>query len=192
MTPTPPPSTVTSPFAGTPLTRRGMLAGVAALGAVAIVNACGGDDSGATSTAPSDTSTATPGTSAVTSAAPTRSVVDEFGELTIPADPQRVVFMDVTTLGNALALGFPVDRIVAAGFADDDRAPWSYLEPYAALASIADSGDINEPNAELVATFDADLIVMLSLFDEQRDQLAKLGTPVYVALNGYNSIDEMM
>jgi ABC-type Fe3+-hydroxamate transport system substrate-binding protein len=100
--------------------------------------------------------------------------------------------MDVTTLGNALALGFPVDRIVAAGFADDDRAPWSYLEPYASLASIADSGDINEPNAELVATFDADLIVMLSLFDEQRDQLAKLGTPVYVALNGYNSIDEMM
>jgi iron complex transport system substrate-binding protein len=190
MTPTPPPSTEPSPLPGLPITRRRLFAGVAAIGAVAIVNACGGDDSGASSPTPSGGATAAPDTSAGTTG--TRTVIDEFGKVTVPAEPQRVVFMDVTTLGNALALGLPVERIAAAGFANNDRAPWSYLEPYASLSSIADSGDINEPNAEHVATFDADLIVMLSMFDEQRDQLAKLGTPLYTALNGYNSIDEMM
>lgn len=199
MTPQHIPGADTPTQAGTPLTRRRMLAGVAVLGAAVIVTACGGDDSAddaTTSSTASDASasltTPVPTTSAGADAGTTRTVVDEFGEVAVPIDPQRVVFMDQTTLGNALALGFPADRIVGAGFAGTEPAVWSYLEPYAPLAQIADAGDINSPNGELVATFDADLIVMLSGFDEQRDVLTKIGPPVYVALNGYNSIDEMM
>ena len=36
------------------------------------------------------------------------------------------------------------------------------------------------------------MIVVLSMWNEVRAKLLKLGVPVYTALNGYNSVDEMM
>jgi ABC-type Fe3+-hydroxamate transport system substrate-binding protein len=99
--------------------------------------------------------------------------------------------MDQTTFGNALALGFPIERVAGVGFAGADRSAWSYLEQYAPISNVADSGDINLVDAEQVAALDPDLIVMLSAFDDAREQLAGIA-PIYTALNGYNSVDETM
>jgi iron complex transport system substrate-binding protein len=171
-----------------PVSRRQLLAAAAGLGTALIVVACGDDEAASSSSsATADTDTDTDPATVTT-----RTVTDEFGPVDVPVDPQRVVFMDTTTFGNALALGFPVDRIVGVGFADVDRSAWSYLESYTPLAPFADSGDINNPNIEQVAALDPDLIVQLSLFDEQRAQLIEIGPPLYVALNGYSSVDEMM
>jgi iron complex transport system substrate-binding protein len=181
-----------------PVSRRQLLATAAGIGTALLAAACSDDEAtdppaatGQPSSTEPESASSSSGTGG-TSSATTRTVTDEFGPVDVPVEPQRVVFMDTTTFGNALALGFPVDRIVGVGFADVDRSAWSYLESYTPLAPFADSGDINNPNIEQVAALNPDLIVQLSLFDEQRAQLIEIGPPLYVALNGYGSVDEMM
>ena len=74
---------------------------------------------------PRPPATAAPATTAAaTGDAATHALIDEFGEVEVPVAPQRVVFMDATTLGNAVALGFPADRIAGVAFgAHLDPAP---------------------------------------------------------------------
>ena len=184
-------------------------------GSAAVIAACGDDEPAADDTASADVGGADEGsTDAVTSTTPppaaataapatttgatsdaaTHVLTDEFGEVEVPVAPQRVVFMDATTLGNAVALGFPADRIAGVAFgADLDPAEWyGYLADDIDLAALTNVGELAEPNLEAIAAVNPDVIVVLSMWDEVRDELLKLGVPVYTALNGYNSVDEMM
>jgi iron complex transport system substrate-binding protein len=179
-------------------------------GSAAVLAACGDDDGDATSTdsagapesqatdrAPS-TSDAPPATStnsgtAASDNGTTHVLTDEYGDVEVPVDPQRVVFMDGTTLGNALALGFPAERIAGVAFAETDLDQYyGYLSEFADLNALTNVGDLTAPNLEAIAAVDPDLIVILSLWDESYAQLKEMGVPVYCALNGYNSVDEMM
>ncbi len=182
-------------------------------GSAAVVAACGDDESAADDTGlrrdqqrrrerhrwrsvdePPPPATAAPATTAAASDAATHALIDEFGEVEVPVAPQRVVFMDATTLGNAVALGFPADRIAGVAFgADLDPVEWyGYLADDIDLAALTNVGELAEPNLEAIAAVNPDVIVVLSMWDEVHDELLKLGVPVYTALNGYNSVDEMM
>lgn len=156
-------------------TRRGFLAGSAAL-VGALVSGCGG------------------GSSEAVDAGSTRTVRDAVGQIVIPTEPQRVVFMDTTTFANAIALGFPADRIAGVGFPDNDRGNHRWLEPALDidLDDFEAASFVGDPNLEQIHELRPDLIVMLSNWDEVRTTLQTLDVPVYTALNGYNSVDEYL
>jgi iron complex transport system substrate-binding protein len=144
----------------------------------------------ATSAAPS--SSATPGTTVVGRAI-THVLDDEYGEVEVPVNPQRVVFMDGTTFGNAVALGFAPERIAGVAFgATNLDQYYGYLSNAVDLHALVNVGDLTAPNLESIAAVDPDLIVVLSLWDESYAALKDLGVPVYTALNGYGTVDEMM
>jgi iron complex transport system substrate-binding protein len=177
-------------------------------GSTAVLAACGDDESDnedagdrtsadtgaatttATSAAPS--SPATPSTT-VGGGATTRVLNDEYGEVEVPVNPQRVVFMDGTTFGNAVALGLAADRIAGVAFGGTDLDQYyGYLSNAVDLHALVNVGDLTAPNLESIAAVDPDLIVVLSLWDESYAALKDLGVPVYTALNGYGTVDEMM
>lgn len=151
------------------------------------------------STAAGDTSGGEPGSTEAddekddAASAATRTVMDFYGEVEVPANPERVVFMDTSSFGNAIALGFPADRIAGVGFGGD-LGPHRWLESQLEidLDGFAESTPIWEINLEQVAALDPDLIVMLSGWDDARDELLSIGVPVFTALNGYNSVTEYL
>src|SRR5687768_10107025 len=92
-----------------------------------LAGACGDDDDGAS------------GGDGPADEAGTRVVSDVYGEVEVPAEPQRVVFMDNTTLGNAVALDFPLERVAGVAF-DGNLAATDYLPEHEAITELADLG----------------------------------------------------
>jgi iron complex transport system substrate-binding protein len=166
------------------------------------VNRASADESGATAGTTTTAEPAAAGGSAGSAATPSTTVgerarthvlTDEYGEIEVPVDPRRVVFMDGTTFGNAVALGFAADRIAGVAFGETDLDQYyGYLSNAVDLHALVNVGDLTAPNLESIAAADPDLIVVLSLWDESYAALQDLGVPVYTALNGYSSVDEMM
>jgi iron complex transport system substrate-binding protein len=139
--------------------------------------ACGGDDG---SSGDADSSA--------------RAVVDGAGRsVEVPASPQRVVFMDETTMGNAIALGLPPERIVGAAFFDGQTEPYEWIEEDydVDLSAFTPVGFVDAPNYELIAELRPDLIFLLSGFDAQLDLLGEIA-PVFVATNSRETVDEML
>jgi iron complex transport system substrate-binding protein len=134
-------------------TRRQLL-GV--LGAAGLLSACGGE-----------------GDPAASGGARTREVVDASGTtVRIPADPQRVVAGDINTTAALLDLGVvPVAAGVVPGLFEKDFHP----ELFALGAGEIDAYTRDEPNYELLAGLDADLVVIAQFmvdqggFDRYRD-----------------------
>jgi len=104
----------------------------------------------------------------------TRTVETIRGPVEVPADPQRVVVLDLGELDSALALGVtPVGAV---------RAPvnsglLSYLEDEAAGIELV--GEIGEPNLEQIAALEPDLVLGSELrVGEFYDQLAGIAPTV--------------
>jgi iron complex transport system substrate-binding protein len=106
--------------------------------------ACGGDDDDDASAA---------------AAADTRIVETAYGELEIPADPQRIVG-DVVTVDYLQSLGFDTDRFVGVFdktfFAENGD---HYLAEVLG-DDVADVGSTWEPNFEQIAALEPDLILL--------------------------------
>lgn len=163
-------------------TRRQFLGIIAAAGLLA---ACG--DSGSDGDSDGESSAPT-----------TRSVADVFGDVEVPTDPKRVVAMEQQVLGNLLALGFPVERIVGFGKDDIDLDNLDFIAERDVLDGFPSVGTFSEPNAELLAAADPDLIlavadtVYVDFYEPIFETLNKVGAPVFAAYNGYTTLDESM
>jgi iron complex transport system substrate-binding protein len=129
-----------------------------------------------------------------------RALRDEFGSVNAPTSPQRVVFADIITLSNALSLGFDVDRVAGAGIGGP--AGVEYARPIFAAGSLPDPAEFTdvggffETNLEALASAEPDLVVMVGRPTEEfravRDQLASVGSTVYVAPNDSTSLDSSL
>ncbi|MDQ2650872.1 MAG: ABC transporter substrate-binding protein [Actinomycetota bacterium] len=127
--------------------------------------ACGGDDSGDTST---DTEQ---------DGGDTRTVEGAYGPIEIPAEPQRI-FADLMTVDYLTALGYDTDKIVGVFDAEYFKASDDhYLAEFFASQELVDPGYQRNANLEAIAAADPDLILMP--FDqidgaEVQDELGKI------------------
>ncbi|HEY7073489.1 MAG TPA: ABC transporter substrate-binding protein, partial [Acidimicrobiales bacterium] len=88
----------------------------------------------------------------------TRTVETAYGEVEIPAEPQRIVG-DLMTVDYLSALGYDTDRIV--GVFDRDFFPADhYLAGVLGQDGIVDVGSTYEPNVEAIAAARPDLILL--------------------------------
>lgn len=149
---------------------------VAGLLAAAVLTGCG--DGGAEGE-PSQTTEET-----------TRIVEGAYGELEIPAEPQRIV-ADLMTVDYLTALGYDTDNIVAVFgldfYADDET---HYLRDELARDDLVDPGFAYDADLEAVAALDPDLILLP--FDQidgakGREKLAKIAPLVAVPTSEANS-----
>jgi iron complex transport system substrate-binding protein len=104
-----------------------------------------------------------------------------LGETCVPNQPQRVVALDVPTLGDALALGIkPIASIVYF----DDSPP--YLEKH--LESIENLGKAEQPNLEKILALKPDLILGIKYSTELvYPQLSQIAPTVIDDWEGYPS-----
>jgi len=135
------------------------------LAAAVSLSACGGTDAAPTSDATGD--------------AP-RSVNHFRGTTVVPADPQRVVVLDLGELDSAIALGVtPVGAV---------RAPvnsglLSYLEDEAAGVQLV--GEIGDPDLEKIAALEPDLILGSELrVADFYDELSAIAPTVFTETVG--------
>jgi len=145
-----------------PGARRRAALPTAALAATALLlTACGGGSSGAT-----DTSEA--------AAAEERTVGTAFGEVPVPADPERVVTLAESALDVSLAVGVtPVGTTASRG---GDTAP-AYLGEDAADIPIV--ATVSEPNLEAILEAQPDVILASAgLAQEQYDALTAIAPTV--------------
>jgi iron complex transport system substrate-binding protein len=143
--------------------RRATLASAATAGLVLALSACGPDDAGSSAAASS---------SAVGS-----TVQTAFGEVPVPASPERVVTLSESALDVALAVGVtPVGTTASRG---GNKAP-AYLG--ADAASIPVVATVSEPNLEAIVEATPDLILAgTGLAQEQYDQLSAIAPTVVPA-----------
>jgi iron complex transport system substrate-binding protein len=114
-----------------------LLVGLSAATALSLA-ACGGSDASTDATATADT----------------RTVQHFRGSTEVPADPQRVVVLDLGELDSAIALGVtPVGAVKAPV----EEGLLSYLEQEAAGIELV--GEIGEPDLEKIAALEPDLIL---------------------------------
>ncbi|MCC6612273.1 MAG: iron-siderophore ABC transporter substrate-binding protein [Anaerolineae bacterium] len=119
-------------------------------------------------------------------------VTDAMGEKCVPENPQRIVTLEWTYTEDLLALG-----IQPVGMADiDGYSEWVKI-PVALDASVADVGTRNEPNLEVIAGLNPDMIIGVAFrLTENYDELSAIA-PTLV-FNPYpddlsvSQYDEMM
>ena len=147
-----------TPFPSAPL-RRTPLAGAAA-GLVLALAACGGG-SGPTGT---DTASATGGATVATA----------YGDLAVPADPEKVVTLSESALDVALAVGVtPVGTTASRG---GDKAPAYLGEEAAAIPVVA---TVTEPNLEAILEAEPDVILAAAGLEQaQYDALTAIAPTV--------------
>uniref|UniRef100_UPI00257C1EA7 ABC transporter substrate-binding protein n=1 Tax=Oceanithermus sp. TaxID=2268145 RepID=UPI00257C1EA7 len=96
-------------------------------------------------------------------------VTDDLGRtVTIPAEPQRIVVMLPSATETLCAVG-ACDRIVAT----DDYSNWP-----AEVADKPKAGGLYNPNVELIASFEPDLVIT-SKYGKLTEALEKLGLTTY-------------
>lgn len=112
--------------------------------------------------------------------ADTRKVKDAYGEAEVPANPARIVVLDIGALDNLLQMGVkPVGApsILAAG----DPYP-AYLPGTDGIENI---GSVNEPNLEAIDALKPDLIIgNKDTHDAIHAQLAQIAPTVFVETLG--------
>lgn len=176
-----------SPRSSRPLTRplrrplRRPLVG-AALGCLIIAGAlagCGSSEEAAQSRSESRSEGGAQGRAEPT----TRVVQSAYGEVEIPAEPQRII-ADVLTVDYLTALGYDTDSVVGifgAGYHAGDEDYYQHEE--ISRADLIDPGEIYEANVEEIAAAQPDLILVP--FDqidgvENREQLGEIAPLVAV------------
>jgi len=115
-----------------------------------------------------------------TKSSETRTVKDAYGEVTVPANPSKIVVLDIGGLDNLLELGIkPIGApsILAAG----DPYP-AYLKGTDGITNI---GSVNEPNLEAIDALKPDLIIgNKDAHDALYGQLGKIAPTVFVETLG--------
>ncbi len=151
--------------------RSWLVPAVAALAVVAGACTQGAETSSGTPSA------GTPSPSVTGSAYPLRLVDDDGVEVTIPAEPQRIVTFapSMTEIVFALGLG---DRLVGVSGPFDD-----YPAEARQIEQVGGAGDFGvDPNIEAVVALEPDLFLTISGGDAWKAELRDLGVPV-VTLN---------
>jgi iron complex transport system substrate-binding protein len=140
--------------------RRGALTSVAGAGLVLALSACGADDAGPAAAARSASAGST--------------VPTAFGEVFVPASPERVITLSESALDVALAVGVPpVGTTASRG---GDTAPAYLGDPAASIPVVA---TVSEPNLEAILAADPDVILAgTGLQQAQYDQLAAIAPTV--------------
>ncbi|OME83968.1 hypothetical protein BK120_12685 [Paenibacillus sp. FSL A5-0031] len=109
-----------------------------------------------------------------------RTVKDAYGDVLVPANPAKIVVLDIGALDNLLELGItPIGApsILAAG----DPYP-AYLKGTEGISNI---GSVNEPNLEAIDALKPDLIIgNKDTHDAIHDQLTKIAPTVFVETLG--------
>lgn len=146
---------------------------------ILVLSACGRTDSGnenKTANAPAKENT-TVGTKDADSV---RTVKDAYGEVKVPANPTKIVVLDIGALDNLLELGVtPIGApsILAAG----DPYP-KYLKGTDGIKNI---GSVNEPNLEAIDALKPDLIIgNKDTHDAIYKQLGQIAPTVFVETLG--------
>jgi len=129
--------------------------------ALALLAACGNNGNNGNNAAPSATSSSEPTASASATSSPsespadaTRSIKHALGELTLEGVPQKIVVLEWTYAEDLLALG-----VQPAGVADiENMKKWISLSTELS-ADVQDVGTRQEPNLEMIAALDPDLII---------------------------------
>lgn len=126
----------------------------------------------------------------------TRQVQDLFGTVEVPVSPQRVLLLGHQVAGNAVFLGFPVDRIAGVAWGGPDVPNIEYLPEHEALAQVPNAGEIFEPDLERIVALEPDLIIHFGFDNESTRQVRErydlTGIPVFTVYNGYASLDDTM
>ncbi|WP_082198292.1 ABC transporter substrate-binding protein [Bacillus sp. FJAT-26390] len=148
---------------------------------ILVLAACGNAESGTEKNAVNNAANAGEETSeASTEPATERTVKDAYGDVKVPANPVKIVVLDIGALDNLLELGItPVGApsILAAG----DPYP-AYLKGTDGITNI---GSVNEPNLEAIDALQPDLIIgNKDTHDAIHDQLAKIAPTVFVETLG--------
>ncbi|WP_238649939.1 ABC transporter substrate-binding protein [Paenibacillus piscarius] len=126
-------------------------------------------------TAAASQDTAGSSTDAGQAAAATKIYRDSNGDVTIPANPQRIIDLTGSAIGNLLVLG--VKPVAAA----DDSLKNPFHE--GRLDHIVNIG--KDPNAEAILKLDPDLILMFDYMeDAQYEQLSKIAPVVRLKYGG--------
>ncbi|WP_145409693.1 siderophore ABC transporter substrate-binding protein [Paenibacillus xylanexedens] len=132
-----------------------------------VLAACSGNgatNSNATSTNTTDTSTST---SAATPATPTTvEITDAHGTVTVPVNPTKVVALDNRTFETLSNWGV---KLVAA-----PKGVMPTTSPYVADESVQDIGDHREPNLEILASVQPDLVIVGQRFSGYYEDIKKL------------------
>jgi iron complex transport system substrate-binding protein len=143
---------------------------------VAFVGAGCTDDTVSTATTP--TAPASVGTSATAEPSFPVTITDDDGvDVTIPAEPTRIVTFapSMTEIVFALGLG---DRLVGVSGPYDDYPPEAQR-----IEQVGGAGDFGvDPNVETVVALEPDLFLTIAGGDEWKQRLRELGVPV-VTLN---------
>lgn len=150
-------------MARTTARRRSTAAGTLAAATLALtLTACGGSDA------------ATEEAAATSSAATDTTLTTAFGDVTVPADPERVITLAESALDVALGVGVtPVGTTASRG---GDSAP-AYLGDEAAEIPIV--GTVREANLEAVLETEPDVILASSgITQEQYDALSAIAPTV--------------
>ncbi len=150
-----------------------------------VLAACGNagtSNGGAATESPAAATEAPESKQEVTSdgAGDTRTIKDTYGEVQVPANPQKVVVLDIGALDNVLELGIkPIGApsILAAG----DPYP-AYLNGTDGIENI---GSVNEPNLEAIDALKPDLIIgNKDTHDAIHGQLTQIAPTVFVETLG--------
>lgn len=134
------------------------------------------------------TTAQSPAESAGSPAETTRTVTDGYGEVTIPADPQRVVAADASTFAHLVALGIePVAAVLPEG------VPTDYFRPDGVDIPNLVAEDGWTVNLEKALELDADLIVTMyadwNIENIERYKASPIAT--YALDEGWKDIDDV-
>ena len=144
---------------------------------------------GSASTVAASTTTTAAQRAPTTTAAPAgpHVVVHAMGETEVPADPQRIVVIDSPFLDVSIALGAPP---VGATEGTPGQGLPAYLG--ADLEGIEIIGDTNNPNLELIAAMQPDVIIGTKVRHEALyAQLSAIAPTVFSESSGQNWTDQV-
>jgi iron complex transport system substrate-binding protein len=115
----------------------------------------------------------------------TRTVMSSGEELTVPADPQRIVTMEPSLTDAVAALGF-ADRIVGTV---QDPSTGGFHEHVADQLGpdVVNVGAEGDSNLEQVAVADPDLIITWDWYADQVPELAQIAPTVVVPYDHYDA-----
>lgn len=128
--------------------------------------ACGDSTQGNASASVSATSEVISQETSETKTATTVEITDAHGTVTVPVDPQRVISLDNRTYDTLDEWGV---KLVAA-----PKSVMPADSPYVLDDSVQDIGDHREPNLEIIAAADPDLVIVGQRFASYYDEIVAL------------------
>lgn len=128
-----------------------------------VLTACGGAASSSSSMASASSGVSSASTSEVPT---TVEVTDIHGTVTVPVNPQRVVSLDNRTFETLSDWGIELAAVPKSVMPSDS--------PYVADEAVQNIGDHREPNLEIIAAVDPELVIIGQRFAAYYDEIKAL------------------